>query len=564
MVSYISSTFLANATAICLGDDQKEMVAPESEPVSLGFYTKLTHITDKYYHEKRVEALAAYYNKKLEEYLKKHPRRTVPEALGDPFVYEVVREFMRTDGCNYKNNAEVVKLNRLHLAAKLGITPDVFDANDGFEAYASKKLERYLLLHKHSLVVDEHNKVSLMFKGKMTPWSEILAQKPAKAEVAQSNRQSLAEKLGITPDVFEANEGLEAFASRKLEQYLLLNNHSLVVDANNKVSLMYNGKMTPWSEIPPHKKVGEEEFLHWERSYGKDGVLWDSEYFKFETLEPMFVEENSDEWDNQDVLEICICSSKNSWIGWLTGIHVWFRIKTQEGKIYCLGIYRPEKKSFIDHLTFALRVKLAYFGYEISEYWPFKKGQLRTLEIKIEQEHVTKILEKFAKDAKDPNINFQITNENCVVYVGDLLRDIVGVILPMEQSLYGMFNPDRFKLITNQIPVPVRKVCVAAGAVFVNLLKVVLGAHLVDKNVEAEGVKPIINSFWDLISPEKALVYHPYTVMYKTFDWVGNWRAKDKARLEGLKTGENDADIDKQIKMLRYALPPQSELPSYY
>lgn len=491
MSKIFSPTFITNAKALCLGVEQQKIESPKSEPTPSGITTKAIHLWDKSYHEKRIETLAKYYIEKLKLYLEANPRRSVPDALKDKLVYTDVRNFLRNDGVNHGKNPLIVELKKLHLAAKLGITPEVMDANEGFESYARNSLERYLLKFSEEIKVDPFSKeISLKFEGEYTPWSEIY-----KAKVKR--------------------------------------------DENPNGDLRY----------------------HWH--YNRNGVQWNKDFFIFDTLEPMFIRKDLTEEEKIDTFEVCAIESVKTWLAPITGVHVWFRIKTSDGRVYCLGVYRPAKTGFLDHFDRSFRIKQAYFGHEISEFWPMDEDDFRSIEVQITPEQRDKILEKFMRDAKDPEKTFQISQGNCVVYASDILRDIVGVTLPTEQSLFGLLNPKRFHWITNQIPRKIREICVAVGAIFVNLLQVALGATLVDKKVKAKNVKPLISSFWDIFNPKKALGYHPYSIFTKTHDWVQNWRKKEAMRLEK-EHANNKPELEKQLRSLKTQLPPKSELPLYY
>lgn len=63
------------------------------------------------------------------------------------------------------------------LAMKLAIDADVFDANPGFQKFASKyHLERYMMEYRHSLTIDpESKKISILKEGKLEAWQEKMA-----------------------------------------------------------------------------------------------------------------------------------------------------------------------------------------------------------------------------------------------------------------------------------------------------------------------------------------------------------------------------------------------------
>lgn len=486
----VTPTFLTNASAVALGTEQLEL---KTEPESLGFAAKTLHLWDKSYHEKRIDTLAQFYIEKLKKYLEQHPRRPVPEALNDKLIYTDVRDFLRNDGNHYNKLPSIIELKKLHLAAKLGITPEVMDANEGFQEYAKNSLERYLVTYGHEIKVDNSNVISLKFNGQFTRWSEIHDA-----------------KVPRTP--------------------------------NPNKDLRF-----PWH-------------------YDITGVVWDKDFCIIsDTLEPMFIRDPK-EWDNIDLFEVWACRSVYSWLGVITGVHVAFRVYTSDGKVYSNSVYRQGKLSGWDHVIFPLRMKQAFFAYEISDFWPLAPEDIKSIKKQITPEQRDEILKQFMVDAKDPDRYFHISQHNCVVYSAKLLRDIVGVTLPTAQSVYGLLNPKRFHWITNQIPRKIREICVAVGAIFINLLQIALGATMIDKKVKNKDLKPLISSPLDIFNPQKALGHHPFSIFTKTYDWVQNWRKKEEARLkeEIAKNGPDKKELEHQLKFLKYQLPPESELSSYY
>lgn len=540
-----------NAKTILLGIPQQQLIDQELKPLPLT--SKLLNINNKNYHEKRVSELAEHYNLKLEAYLKKYPTREIKEALEDPFIYEEVRNFLRNEGNAYKDLPAVKKCKQLHLAAKLGINPEILHANHGFEHYASQSLERYLLVYEDKIVL-EGDQISLKFKGKYTPWKEI-------HETMQGYRHELCDKLGIDLKVLNANHGFEKYAAEHIET---LRHVEKKIDEKHHLSLKFEGKFIPWKEYyEKHRQLR----YHW--SYDKEGVQWQKDFFVFDKLEPMFIKENK---DKVDLIEICACESVKTWMAPITGVHVWFRIITADGEIYPLGLYRPAKLSEAEHLDFALRTKQAFFGYEITEFWPLKENEdIRTIKVQITPEQRDQMLAQFEADAKrtlaaledcdEEPVAFQISQKNCVAYAAGLLKKFTGKVLPTEQSIFGLFNPKRFKLITDKIPAIIRKILVAISTPFINLLQLCLGIHLVDKSIKNRHVKPIIASIRDFFTPAKALGHHPYTIMTKTFEWVEKWRKEEAVRLEKAFSGD---ELKEKLRLLKFQIPPQEALPSYY
>jgi hypothetical protein len=91
---------------------------------------------------------------------------------------EAAKRFSKTSSLSSKD-AELVNLKKEIAAARLGIDSSVFDANEGFQDFAvANHLHRCLFIHGHSLTVDpDTNKVSILQKGVLVPWDQVVLPK---------------------------------------------------------------------------------------------------------------------------------------------------------------------------------------------------------------------------------------------------------------------------------------------------------------------------------------------------------------------------------------------------
>ncbi|RKP07058.1 hypothetical protein THASP1DRAFT_31126 [Thamnocephalis sphaerospora] len=113
----------------------------------------------------------------ISECLQQLPQMTIQQALvcstlmlANAFVKRVrVKDGGKMDECTKL-------LKSLVLAMKLGLTPDVFGKNEGFEKFVTKNhLHRYLFIQKHELTVDADGVLYILRNGKLCAWKDIAA-----------------------------------------------------------------------------------------------------------------------------------------------------------------------------------------------------------------------------------------------------------------------------------------------------------------------------------------------------------------------------------------------------
>lgn len=384
--------------------------------------------------------------------------------------------------------------------------------------------------------------------------------------VDECRKQLIALKLGITADVFDKNPGFLSFASKSyLERYLMVYDHKLSVDSvTQKISILSKNTLVPWNGKmvpPPVPKVEGKPGLAW--VYGMEGIQ-DGNMCDWTELKP-FMKGNPAEWGNRYIFEFCATTTGEVR---KTGDHSWLRLKTPDGDIYSVGLYRTDKEGLSDNVKFPLRVKRGYLmSPDVSEFWP---APIQTISVGITKDQFETIKAAIEDDKKKDLLTFQLVSANCVLYTKKIAA-LAGISLPTSVSIFRLMTPKCLKPVFNclikVLPAIIVRICSVVAAFFINLMLLVLGAGRVDKMVTAKNgpnVKPHIASFKDLFDTSKATIHYPIILGHKTRKWVNEWREKEVSKLEKLKQTVNRvnnvqeiAEINKRIEDVRFSLPPQ-------
>jgi hypothetical protein len=347
-------------------------------------------------------------------------------------------------------------------------------------------------------------------------------------------REITAAKLGISGNTLELNSGLQQFTEKyHLERYLLGYNHNLTVNPETQeVSLLKEGTFQSWRSINAEVQAWPKAMRSptWTWAYGPNGIQ-NRDFYDWTELKP-FMKGDPAEWNHEYVFEFCACYNPHSI---KNGNHSWLRLKTPEGDIYSVGLYRPEKMGLIDNLKTPLRIKPGFLmNPDVSEFWDFP---ISTVDFAITKEQFLKIKETLEEDKKNENLVFQLFNNNCLLYSKKLAK-IAGVDLPTDEHILNLIAPSSLKSRVNKLmgilPKCVQKVCLYVSTFFLNLLQVGLGACRIDKDLNAEQRKravPHLKSGWDLFDPSKVYLHHPTTLSSKTRPAVLAWRQEQISKL---------------------------------
>lgn len=376
-------------------------------------------------------------------------------------------------------------------------------------------------------VKDDSLKVARKFLRSLNP------QQLSEPHVSDCCRQLLAAKLGVEVGVFSANPEFEEFALKShLERYLSDYDHEIRVNPENQqISLMFEGKYQTWEVIKdqinllplPEKNHPDNPRQMW--LYGQNGVQ-KRDMYAWTKLTPYKVVKP--DWGNRYLFEFTVCCNPS--FG-LNGDHSWLELKTPQGEIYSVGLYRPGKTRSIDTFHTPLRVKKGYLmSPDVSVWWP---TPIHRIPVEITKEQFKKIKTSIESDKmNEENRHFQLFNGNCQEYVNEKAK-IAGIDLKTSTFVLRNITPIKWQKIYDKtmryLPKLVHKIFYISATIFLNILHWILGGSIVDKDLKVKGVevKPLIRSFRDLFNPQK-LYFHPprYTGLILKKE-IEEWRMQE-------------------------------------
>ena len=372
----------------------------------------------------------------------------------------------------------------------------------------------------------------------------------------QLRKQIVAAKLGIEADTFDHNPGFQKFVEEHhLERYILEYRDEVKVNPSTKeVSIRFTGAYTPWKKVSEALQQWPEFTTQPQQAwvYGNEGIIHKNLY-DWSTLTP-FKKGNPADWNHQYIYEFCTCYNPATL---KTGNHAWIRLKTPEGDIYSIGLYRPGKTGPSDNFKFPLRIKPGYLMQpDFSEFWDY---EILTIPVAITKNDFLEMKRVIEEDKKNDDMVFQLFNNNCGLYCKKIAL-IAGINLPTSERIIELITPitwqNRVKHVLSYFPQPVVKMMDIVQTFFFNLLAVALGATMIDAHLTPKRkikAQAHLQSFWDLFKPEKASLNHPLTIAFKTKPLIDHWREKKIAKLsESAKT--KDGWIEK-FSTIQFGIP---------
>jgi hypothetical protein len=368
---------------------------------------------------------------------------------------------------------------------------------------------------------------------------------PLKSEI---KKELMALKLGLESELFEheINQGFLAFASfPPLERYLAVYRHQLQVEpTSGAIQLLYQGQYSSWHTIRPHVSQSSpppNPYQPW--YYGPFG-LQNKNMYDWESLTP-FKYEDPALWNHQYVIEFCCCCEDKPR---RTGDHTWIRLKTPIGEVYSVGLYRPEKNSWLDNYKAPFRVKKAFLMQpDVSEFWP---TPIHTVAVAITQQQFELMKCTIEADKRSDLQTFQIVKSNCTLYAAKIGR-LAGIHLPTAKPGWRVLFPQRFVRLCDKLdpfmPRFIKKSLSFITAFFLNTIQWMLGANKVDKAIESDSVQPAMPSFRDLADVRNAHIHHPYTLGHDIRPYVENWRQNE--------LNQNSQQSDLQQRQIAFEIP---------
>lgn len=376
-------------------------------------------------------------------------------------------------------------------------------------------------------------------------------------------RELLALKLGISSEVFDHNPGFEKFATDShLERYLMeYRQHELRISPETKkLSILANNQYVEWeiahemmSRFPKHTG---SPLLPW--IYGPEGIQNDDMY-DWAHIKP-YKYANSDEWGRRYLFELVVCCGNRPH---KTGDHGWLRLRTPEGEVYSVGLYRPGKRGLSDNLKFPLRIKRGHLMMpDVSEFWP---GEIRSVSVHITEGQFHRMVSVIEQDKAQDQLVFQLFQANCVLWAAHVAHE-AGVEVPVgESSIIRFLTPRRFEPLLDAayrvVPRPIRTVAEKVATLGLNMLQLALGAGRVDRDVIAHNgpdVHPYFASWREVLDTKKMVLHHPSTFGNDALRWIEQWRAKRIEELQRDPTLAADPEaLARSIDEVRYQVPPK-------
>lgn len=470
----------------------------------------------------------------LQEMHTAYDRRAPSHLITNPSVGFTIKPLSKWQQIlhRYDNNYHTERLNRI--ASAVAITLTLQERND-------TNLQETIDIAREVL----HEAKKYKVRGNHLLWL---------------NKEFFAAKLGITSQTMDQNPGFYAFASKNhLDKYIKEYQHPIIVDQQlDDIQILYNGVYTRWTDvkqiIQSWPRQPRQPNQHW--VYGPHGIQ-DKNMYDWETLEP-YIKLNPDDWGNQYVFEFCACINPKSTIN---GNHSWIRLKTPEGDVYSIGLYRPEKRSLLENYRNPLRIKPGYLmSPDVSEFWGFP---IVSIEQAITKEDFIKMKEALENDKRNGDLNFQLINNNCVLYCKKI-ASIADIDLPTAETAAQFFVPpplyNRAQRILKWFPQPIQKVCNAVAAFFINLLHLGLGGWKKDITLttkQKQNAHHHLKTFKDLFDHKKTVIHFPQTLAVRRLKEILAWREDQIAQVA---PSEESAA---EIKKIQYTIPNQATLDSW-
>ena len=349
--------------------------------------------------------------------------------------------------------------------------------------------------------------------------------------------QLAAYKLGISKSNLESpnNQGFLEFASNPpLERYLAEFNHELKIAENGELLILHQNEYISWKKAKEITKTNPKDptrFQIW--NYGMTGVQ-NVNAFEFDTLTP-YKKEDPKTWNCKYIFELCCCCDDKPRF---VGDHTWIRLKTPEGDIYSVGLYRPLNvgKKIPPKL---LRIRKGLLMQpDISEFWPIT---IHRIPFEITKEQFLKMKAQIEEDKHQDKQILEAFGKNCTEYA-EKIGAIAEINLPLAKPVWKLLTHKYAskKIVTTVeflqpfVPSNLSFVCEKITSFWSSSALSLFGVRTVDDEVHIPNqisVKPKFNSFLDLFNSEKCKMKHPHTVGHEIENLVWNHRHAEIEKL---------------------------------
>ncbi|ORX44826.1 hypothetical protein BCR36DRAFT_414798 [Piromyces finnis] len=480
------------------------------------------------------------------------------------------------------------ELSRHITANKNAIPYKILEIYPDFEEFLNKNfIHRYLYLYHHSITVDLSNKpekILIMYKGKMENWTDIKDKIVFKEDGVTLEGKYSQEGI-IDEGVYNWTE-LKPFMHRSSS-----NVTKNLTSSNSKDTFNHDKKEnTPLSinvdninvnninlqSISPHStKCSDEDddntltndFINFDdstelkmiyKSLYNNIDYYSSKYKLFSRIYKEGINQDIYEaaekfiyydihfnnqkdpyehtWGSHYLFEYC------SWITSrprFSGDHAWIRLKTPDGNVYSVGLYREEKRHIYDQFVFPMRMKSCkYMSPDVSEFW---KGYYSTISVEITKEQFEKIKAKIEEYQRLAEYHpYQLLNANCASWASDI-ASIVDIHfpndLPLSKILFNNVKVQNIgkKIFETKLMAPHFIFFNKALAFIINTINLIFGAGMIDKklkNKEQSKIEPFIKNIKDMFDPNKIIIIHPFIIGYHVRNYIITWRLDQIFKLE--------------------------------
>lgn len=372
-----------------------------------------------------------------------------------------------------------------------------------------------------------------------TPINDVCKYLLKKASIPPRHKRKLLElkieltayRLGIAKKDLdhELNQGFLEFASSPpLDRYLAEFDHKLAISENGEILILHNDQYVSWNLAQtiakPSTPVDPDRFQH--LNYGMNGVQ-NKNAFDFEELIP-YKKENPENWGKKYIFEFCSCCENAPRF---IGDHSWIRLKTPDGDIYSVGLYRPlnTKKSLQKD---PLRIRKGLLMQpDISEFWP---TPIHRIPFEITQEEFFKIKKQVEMDKKQDTEILEAFGKNCTEYA-EKLGSLAGIKLPLKKPIWkliahkyaGQKIVHAMEFLQPKTPSNLVFISEKITSFFCSGALSLFGARKVDEEVHTPNqikVKPKFHRLADLFNSEKCNIKHPHTLGHDAAKWVSEKR----------------------------------------
>jgi len=397
------------------------------------------------------------------------------------------------------------------------------------------------------------------------------------------NHLLLAHRLAIPENVLIANDGFASFAKKCfLYNYLATYGESLsYIPETRELLIKYKKQHVKWSLVPEAIKQfpAEKDDVPYEAwKYGPNG-LRNKNFYDFVKLKKVF-RRDPRAWGNRFLIGLCTtCVEKPRTTA---GDHSWIRLYDADtGKVYSVGLYRPNKKYEDYPKKDCLRLKPGYLMIDSSEFWGQPIQEIRAMITKqdflemialVEKDKTKEITRRSSDDRIEDALTFQLMQGNCTAYAGRV-ANVAKVSLPDNIPFYTAWIYSicysakwigRIAALQRWIPHWIIRINTVMTTVLGNLVGLAFGAWKVDRKLAlAANASPAFANWRHLFDRNLILNRSPFVLGQITRVKIEQWREQGTIKLRTKLNGATEderAVLMRQIDDLQFQLPPEGYL----